>query len=282
MSKVVSIESDPRSWDFSEGANKEIVQPKQVVVLPISKELFKKDATTFLDFDLSNPFAVRYVTLFQALLYATIKMEECAKEMESSYYRNPSVDQFAQLRLETVYSNDVENPKVLQYRLWIFVTNSVVNIGHGLEALLKENRIIREKHTTRKRKAIDWASNLLPHEQYRMIPDKATWSKQLCDLYVGPTRTSYQMDKVESRNHPLWDSTNPANPANVFNVPDAILLHTRANAHPEQRKIESYRIHDSFNGVVNYKFPRFDHLPHHILRIPFDKCAPSNLLQMVS
>lgn len=269
----------------------DIVQPQSVIVVPIPKELLHKTAVSFLQFDKKNPRSEAYVQGIQSILYATHKMRECVEEMKSKNTAVPVVDQFAQVRLETVYSNDVETPKVLQYRLWIYVTNSVVNTGDGLEAMLKENDTIQKKYdgtysvsavkgyrvATQLPGSKDWKECLHPHEQYRLITDKATWSRSICDMYIGSTRTSSQMDKVESGQHTLRDAANPANPANVFNVPDAILLQTPKNAHPDQLKIENYRVHDAFNGTVNYKFPPLGHLPHHVIRIPFNECAPSTI-----
>lgn len=183
-----------------------ITSPKSVIVFPIPRELLVRTAVSFMNFDAEKPVASHYMMLFQALLYATWKMKDIAIE------RGLKIDHIAQARLETIFSNEPENPAVLGYRLWIFVTNQEVSLGDGIEKLLAENATLHSKSegsisfTAQKggqqRVTLpgqtDWTTKLQPHERYRLIKDKDMWATKLCDMYINFNRMATKLDEVKT------------------------------------------------------------------------------------
>lgn len=104
-------------------------------------------------------------------------MQKCLEDDEITV----SAHEIAQIRLETVYSN-AEKPEVLMYRLWVYVTMEGINVGHGLEEMLKENDKVYEAYDgstsvkVEKRKGKGKGKGKAKHEVRRqpmVLPGKA-------------------------------------------------------------------------------------------------------------
>lgn len=255
------------------------IQAQQVICFPIPKSVLVKNAISFLNFNTESPEGKHYEMAFQSLLYAASRMRKVAEE------KKLTVDKMASVRLETVYSDNEENPKVLQYRLWIFTHSASVGLGDGIELMLKENSMIGSDEDpqskgrpapTPKKGADKWQNSLAHHKHYKLVSNKSFWATNICDLYTGTTRVGDQLDKVESVVAGLGSLDNPACPANIFNVADAIMLHTPANANSFQKDVRNYRIEDMIEGETKFSFPEAcRHLPNHVFRISLGECAPS-------
>lgn len=268
-----------------------VKSPSQVVVIPIPKSVLSKTAVSFLQFDRESPEGNHYVMILQAILYAVWKLRELARE------KKLSCDQLTQLRLETVYSDDAEDPKVLGYRLFVFVMTTQLTLGEALEKLFEENAIIMEKYDNANSVSIGrqsggpqaggmqlpgtkgWRTRLWPHESYRLIKNKDMWARTLCDFYIGKTRTSSQIEKVNSSVLHLGTMDNPANPVRIFNIADAFgPRHTAANTHHEQKDLKNYWKRDVHSSTTDYDFPdlsRFANLSHHVLKVQSNEIQPS-------
>lgn len=242
----------------------QITNPHEVIVLPIPVEAFMPGAVAFNQFNKESDIGYLYMLALQSILYSCFKMETIAKRKQAA------IERIAQYRLELVYSDDEIDPKLLQYRVWIFVTNNIVTVGEGLEEMIQDNHELHYQYhdpvswegMSKKRRADSipnpdaYMEHLYPHEYYRVIHDKEKWCHMICDPYIGTNRTSLQLDSITKLTSKLGDRTNPANPANVFNAVDCILFKTPKNAHPMQKEYSNYRRQTASDGTTIYTFPK--------------------------
>lgn len=101
------------------------------------------------------------------------------------------------------------------------------------------------------------------------------WARNICDMYLGKTKTGQQLDLVNSMTIGLNDMGNPANPHKIFTVKEALGPCLPHGVHPSQADWAQYAIDNG--GVITWQFPSMDpeKYPHHVLKMQFHECRPS-------
>lgn len=227
------------------------------VVLSVPRATFRTAGMRFTDIRRTQESA-RYDEITMQLF---LKMIHMTGNKTVSEIKDDKIDVFPYVSayLEWVPSeNKCDNAVV--YRIHAFSFHPKVNFGTALAKLIGECGSMHRESNSRSSNSrkVDPVAGITEWQAWKKLSGMEMYVRTVCDRYTGTQEFTAQLDDITNPSKNLNDSTNPANPSNVFSLKNALKL-TPQNA---KDAFSDITIYSANADGTSFEFVDHDYVQH--------------------
>lgn len=269
-----------------------IVQPHEAYCFRFPKSYFREGARSFDEFKKQEHASRHMMILYQAVFEMIRRLvEDYQRTSRGDSDEGMPIQVFLECApaksdadapngntmhpLEQLHEDSREfdfllgDPKIAEYRIWVFIINSKLNLGDALKKMIEDNAKAREVGP---RRAPPGADQILEsyhafpeHEKFRMITSRGWWQRYVCDVARGYDTTNNEEVNADMLRKEIDDLDSKLHPRHLFG---ALVAFQFAPPIVEER-FANYKNYCE-NSTHTYRFP----VPSNVLRISVHNATP--------